>query len=50
MPQISGRYDPSKQPVAFKSKKLYLKHGVYSQRVFDYVMTSREMTVRKVKH
>lgn len=50
MPQISGRYDPLKHPVAFKSKKLYLKHGVYSQRVFDYVMTSREMTVRKVKH
>jgi len=47
--QISGRYDPLKQPDAFKSKKFYLKHGVYSQRMFEYVMTSRGMKVSRVK-
>lgn len=47
--QFSGRYDPSKQPDAFKSKRFYFKHGVYSQRMFDFVMTSRAMNVSKVK-
>lgn len=47
--QISGHYDPSKQPAEFRSKKFYFKHGVYSQHVFDYVMTSRGMKVSRVK-
>lgn len=48
-PEISGRYDPSKQPKDFLSKKFYFKHGVYSQKMFTYVMTSREMKVARVK-
>ncbi len=47
--QVSGRYDPAKQPGAYRSKKFFFKHGVYSQHMFDYVMTSRGMSVRKVK-
>ena len=47
--QISGRYDPSRQPAAFKSRKFFFKHGVYSLHMFDYVMTSRELRVRRVK-
>lgn len=47
--QISGAYDPSKQPAEFLSKKFYFKHGVYSKNMFDYVMTSRGMKVSKVR-
>jgi hypothetical protein len=47
--QISGAYDPSKQPAEFLSKTFYFKHGVYSQNLFDYVMTSRDMKVTKVR-
>ena len=46
--QVSGWYDPSKQPAEFRSKKFYFKHGVYSQHMFDYVMTSTGMRVTKV--
>ncbi len=47
--QLSGRYDPSRQPAEYRSKKFYFKHGAYSKDLFDYVMTSRDMTVRKVR-
>lgn len=47
--QVSGAYDPSRQPKEFLSKKFYLKHGVYSKNMFDYVMTSRDMKVSKVR-
>ena len=47
--QLIGAYDPSKQPAEFQSKKFYLKHGVYSQNMFDYVMTSRDMKVSKIR-
>lgn len=47
--QLGGSYDPSRQPEEFRSKKFYFKHGVYSKDIFDYVMTSRGLKVRKVK-
>lgn len=47
--QISGRYEPSSEPVAFRPEKYFFKHGIYSQRVFNYVFTSRGMKVSKVK-
>ena len=47
--QVAGVYDPSRQPKEFLSKKFYFKHGVYSQNMFDYVMTSRGMKVTKVR-
>ena len=46
--QISGWYDPSKQPAEFSSRNLYFKHGVYSKHMFDYVMQSTDMSVKKV--
>jgi hypothetical protein len=46
--QLSGWYDASRQPAEFQSRKFYFKHGVYSQHLFDYVMTSIDMTVTKV--
>lgn len=49
VPQISGAYDPSRQPKEFLSKKFYFKHGVYSKDMFDYVLTSRGMKVSKVR-
>ena len=49
IPQISGRYEPGSQPQAFRPTNYYFKHGVYSRRVFDYVMTSRDMTVSRVR-
>lgn len=48
-PQLSGTYDPSKQPKEYLSKRFYFKHGVYSQEMFAYEMTSRGLKVRKVK-
>lgn len=46
---VSGDYSPPKTPGAFKSKHFYYKHGVYSKYMFDYQMTSRNMSVKKVK-
>ncbi|MEM1235429.1 MAG: hypothetical protein AAGI10_00570 [Pseudomonadota bacterium] len=46
---VQGRYTPSDISGAFRSKNFYFKHGVYSQRMFEYTMTSRDMGVRKVK-
>jgi hypothetical protein len=47
--QVSGYYDPSKQPREFQAKRFYFKHGVYSQRMFNYEMSSRGMRVRRVQ-
>ena len=47
--QLQGRYLAPTDPQYFKSKFFYFKHGVYSQRVFDYEMTSRNMRVKRVK-
>ena len=47
--QISGRYDPSAEPEAFRPEKYFFKHGVYSQRMFDYVLVSRGMKVTRVR-
>lgn len=47
--QISGRYEPSNEPEAFQPAKYYFKHGVYSQNIFDYVLTSRGMKVTRVR-
>jgi hypothetical protein len=46
--QLGGTYDPSLQPKEFRSKKFYFKHGVYSQDMFDFVMTSRGLKVSRV--
>lgn len=47
--QISGWYHPSDRSDAWRPEKFYFKHGVYSQHMFDYVLTSRDMKVRKVR-
>lgn len=47
--QIKGAYRPSKKKGHFQPKFFYFKHGVYSQRSFNYVMTSKNMRVRRVR-
>lgn len=47
--EATGRYDQPTQANAFRSTKFYFKHGSYSQNMFDYVLTSRGMTVKKVR-
>lgn len=47
--QVSGTYNPPIGQQYFKSKFFYFKHGVYSQRIFPYVLTSEGMRVRKVR-
>lgn len=47
--EISGRYVQPTLPGAYRAQKFYFKHGVYSQYGFPYVMTSRDMSVRKVR-
>jgi hypothetical protein len=46
--QIQGRYRP-RENVKFRSKKFYFKHGVYSKRVFDYVMVSKGVSVKRAR-
>jgi len=46
--QIKGKYQP-REKANYRSKFFYFKHGVYSQRKFPYVMTSRGMSVRRVR-
>ena len=46
--QISGTYTP-KENANYRPKRYYFKHGVYSKNRFQYVMTSRNMKVRKVR-
>ncbi|MBB93771.1 MAG: hypothetical protein CML68_04080 [Rhodobacteraceae bacterium] len=47
--QVSGSYMPPTGAQYFQSKFFYFKHGVYSQRMFPYVLTSEGMTVKKVR-
>jgi len=47
--EARGRYDQPTQANAFRSTKFYFKHGAYSQNMFDYVMTSRGLKVKKVR-
>ncbi|MGI0523975.1 hypothetical protein [Rhizobium giardinii] len=42
---ISGKYAPSSNPELVRSKQFYMKHGVYSQNVFAYEMTSEGVRV-----
>lgn len=48
---VSGTFRPSDKPAAeaHRPKFFYFKHGVYTQHVFAYVMTSENMRVRRVK-
>lgn len=43
--KLSGTYRPSDDPSFVSSKKFYMKHGVYSQNLFDYEMKSEGMRV-----
>ncbi|RWX36786.1 hypothetical protein EHI43_08870 [Rhizobium leguminosarum] len=45
---LSGRYQPSNDPQFLTSKRFYMKHGVYSQKPFDYEMRSVGMQVLRV--
>lgn len=47
--QLNGRYTAPADPRYFASEFFYFKHGVYSQRSFPYEMTSRGMSVRRVR-
>lgn len=44
---IAGAYRPSSNPGFVKSKRFYMKHGVYSQNMFTYEMRSSGMKVSK---
>lgn len=46
--QISGSFSSDATPQAYKPKKFYFKHGVYSQKIFPYTLTSRGMRVKRV--
>jgi hypothetical protein len=46
-PEIKGHYEP--QTGAYRSKKFYFKHGVYSQERFGYEMMSKDMSVKTVR-
>ncbi|MFY0692231.1 MAG: hypothetical protein JXR14_09965 [Paracoccaceae bacterium] len=47
--QVTGSYSPPSGAQYFQSKFFFFKHGVYSQRIFPYVLNSKEMTVKKVR-
>lgn len=49
VPQVSGTYAPPVGPQYFRSKFFYFKHGVYSPKPFPYVLTSEDMTVKRVR-
>lgn len=40
---ISGPYRPSNDPSFVPARRFFMKHGVYSKNMFDYVMTSAGM-------
>lgn len=46
--QLSGSFSSDATPPAYKPRKFYFKHGVYSQNRFPYTLTSRGMTVKRV--
>lgn len=45
---LFGRYEPSSDPKFVTSKRFYMKHGVYSQKPFDYEMKSVGMQVLRI--
>ncbi|MGQ0566530.1 MAG: hypothetical protein ACT4OK_15860 [Gemmobacter sp.] len=45
---LSGRYEPSTDPRFIRSRRFYMKHGVYSPEVFDYELLSQGMRVLRV--
>ncbi len=47
--QLDGTYRLPPGQGYFKSEFFYFKHGVYSQRMFDYVLVSRDMRVKRVR-
>ncbi|MBV7410442.1 hypothetical protein [Maritimibacter sp. DP1N21-5] len=47
--QLSGQYRVSDDPRLFRSQHFYFKHGVYSQDVVPYEMSSRGLRVDKVQ-
>lgn len=47
--QINGSYRLPANKGYMESKKFYFKHGVYSYRVFQYELISRDMKVSKVR-
>ena len=47
--EATGQYKPSKKANVFQSTKIYFKHGAYSPKMFNYVITSRDMTVKNVR-
>ncbi len=47
--QVSGTYKPPVGTRYFQSEFFFFKHGVYSQRIFPYVLTSQDMKVKKVR-
>ncbi|WP_374637859.1 hypothetical protein [Paracoccus sp. (in: a-proteobacteria)] len=46
--QLSGSFSSDATPQAYKPKKFYFKHGVYSLNRFPYTLTSTGMSVRRV--
>ncbi len=47
---LQGRYEPSSNPGFVSSSRFYMKHGVYSQRVWSYEMTSTGMRVLEARN
>lgn len=39
-PAIAGKYEPSSDKRYFRSRKFYMKHGVYSRNLFEYELKS----------
>ncbi|WP_267139398.1 hypothetical protein [Anianabacter salinae] len=46
---LQGAYVPPADPAFVRSSRFYMKHGVYSQRMFDYEMRSSGMRVLRQK-
>lgn len=44
-PSISGNYSPPEDPQFLRSKRFYMKHGVYSRNLFDYELKSTGVRV-----
>ena len=45
--EVSGRYNPPKEKGYYISRYFYFKHGVYSQQIFDYLLTS-DMSMKRI--
>lgn len=46
---LSGKYSPPDDPQFLRSKRFYMKHGVYSRNQWDYEFTSSSMRVSKAR-